>query len=155
MQMSPIFPGPQRWRSEAISHLAHRRNRLILLISEDLYYGERDSIKYPFFYLYLSLFISPFQMKFGEADDQDSEELFGWITTFISEFERASAEIISWVPQSKLGKLNIVAWRVSATIKWTVGHCDSLLHMNGFLFECNFFNDLASPVLLAGKLLRI
>uniref|UniRef100_A0ABM5G5K6 Uncharacterized protein isoform X1 n=3 Tax=Pogona vitticeps TaxID=103695 RepID=A0ABM5G5K6_9SAUR len=34
-------------------------------------------------------------MKFGEADDQDSEELFGWITTFISEFGRVLAEIIS------------------------------------------------------------
>ncbi|KAJ7332066.1 hypothetical protein JRQ81_014246 [Phrynocephalus forsythii] len=34
-------------------------------------------------------------MKFGEADDQDSEDLFGWISSFISEFERVSSEIIS------------------------------------------------------------
>ncbi|XP_034979570.2 uncharacterized protein LOC118089204 [Zootoca vivipara] len=33
-------------------------------------------------------------MKFGEAEDRDSEELFAWISAFISDFRRVSAEII-------------------------------------------------------------
>ncbi|XP_053250273.1 disheveled-associated activator of morphogenesis 2-like [Podarcis raffonei] len=33
-------------------------------------------------------------MKFGEAEDRDSEELFAWISTFISDFRRVSAEMI-------------------------------------------------------------
>ncbi|XP_053106138.1 uncharacterized protein LOC128324941 isoform X2 [Hemicordylus capensis] len=33
-------------------------------------------------------------MKFAEAEDRDSEELFGWIATFISEFKRVSLEIM-------------------------------------------------------------
>ncbi|KAJ6665706.1 hypothetical protein lerEdw1_002076 [Lerista edwardsae] len=34
-------------------------------------------------------------VKFGEAEDRDSEEFFGWISTFVNEFRRASAQIIS------------------------------------------------------------
>ncbi|PIO28293.1 hypothetical protein AB205_0218610, partial [Aquarana catesbeiana] len=31
--------------------------------------------------------------KFGEAEDQDSQELFGWISTFIKEFQSAYTDI--------------------------------------------------------------
>ncbi|XP_054837840.1 uncharacterized protein LOC129331349 isoform X2 [Eublepharis macularius] len=34
-------------------------------------------------------------IKFGEAEDQDSEEFFGWISTFISEFRKVLLEIMS------------------------------------------------------------
>nr|XP_056700626.1 delphilin-like [Euleptes europaea] len=34
-------------------------------------------------------------VKFGEAEDRDSEEFFGWISTFISEFRKVLLEIMS------------------------------------------------------------
>jgi len=34
------------------------------------------------------------QVKFGEPQDLDSQELFGWISTFISEFRKACAEVM-------------------------------------------------------------
>ncbi|CAM4548038.1 unnamed protein product [Lepidochelys kempii] len=34
-------------------------------------------------------------VKFGESPDQDSQELFGWISAFIREFRKVSADIVS------------------------------------------------------------
>ncbi|XP_039353307.1 delphilin-like isoform X2 [Mauremys reevesii] len=34
-------------------------------------------------------------VKFGESPDQDSQELFGWISAFIKEFRKVSADIMS------------------------------------------------------------
>lgn len=38
--------------------------------------------------------LSNLQVKFGEPQDLDSQELFGWISSFISEFRKACAEVM-------------------------------------------------------------
>ncbi|XP_056363736.1 uncharacterized protein LOC130261473 [Oenanthe melanoleuca] len=47
-------------------------------------------------------------VRFGEPADLDSQELFGWISAFISEFRKAHAEVtqISWRDEAKINAGN-------------------------------------------------
>lgn len=67
------------------------------------------------------------QIKFGEPLDQDSQEVFGWICQFISDFKKVYSEYAQWT------QISIDIWYSRCSYVWI---CTCLLkHVNKFLWE--------------------